>query len=233
MQSETHGSKFLKVGASLARVLIPESIRRSRLYSTARHLIVPHDNVYDRNYYAVEVSGAASASAAIMAKSMFDCFKPISVIDVGCGTGALLASFRDCGCEVNGLEYSKAGIAACEKLGLLVRKFNIERDDLTASRQYDIVTSFEVAEHIPSWHADRYVDLLCRLAPLAVMSAATPGQGGTDHVNEQPHSYWIEKFIHRGYNWDEAICGQFAEHWRKSGVASFYYENVMVFRRRA
>jgi hypothetical protein len=52
-----------------------------------------------------------------------------------------------------------------------------------------MVTSFEVAEHIPERLEDRYVDMLCLLGNLIVISAATPGQGGMDHVNEQPHAY--------------------------------------------
>jgi hypothetical protein len=32
-----------------------------------------------------------------------------------------------------------------------------------------------------------------------VFSAAIPGQGGVNHINEQPPKYWVEKFWRRGF----------------------------------
>jgi hypothetical protein len=64
------------------------------------------------------------------------------------------------------------------------------------------------------------------------LSAATPGQIGTDHVNEQPHSYWIKKFQSNHYSFEETSSKQLSQHWKTSNVASFYYDNVMVFLRR-
>ena len=149
------------------------------------------------------------------------------MIDVGCGTGALLAAFRECGCTVNGLEYADPGIEYCRRRHLPVRKFNVEKD--TLAERHDLVTSFEVAEHLPSWIADKFADLLCSLAPIVVMSAATPGQGGLDHVNEQPHSYWKDRFKRRGYTFDGDASADLADQWRSAGTADFYYKNVMVF----
>ena len=72
--------------------------------------------------------------------------------------------------------------------------------------------------------------LLCGLSSIVIFSAATPGQGGTDHVNERPHSYWIEKFSARGYSHDGTNSKKFAQEWSAAHVANFYYENIMVFR---
>jgi hypothetical protein len=47
------------------------------------------------------------------------------VIDVGCGTGALLEVLKDYGCTCLGLEYSEAGLKMCRSRGLDVRKFDI------------------------------------------------------------------------------------------------------------
>jgi hypothetical protein len=57
----------------------------------------------------------------------------------------------------------------------------------------------EVGEHLPEDKADVLVDTAVRHARKAVIwSAATPGQGGHEHINEQPHEYWVEKFAQRG-----------------------------------
>jgi glycosyltransferase involved in cell wall biosynthesis len=87
----------------------------------------------------------------------------------------------------------------------------------------------EVAEHIPARLADSFVNLLCSYSSIIVFSAATPGQGGTDHVNEQPHEYWIEKFWQRGFGWDKDRSIQWRSIWRQKGTASWYSKNLMVF----
>lgn len=206
-------------------------VRRSSALKIIAHVVRPHNWTYHKNYYAETVEPAARDSAASMASSIIERFKPRTVIDVGCGTGALLETFRELGCEVYGLEYSDAALAYCHQRQLPVKKFNITRDQLQAQR-YDVAVSFEVAEHLPSWSADRYVRLLCSLSPLIVMSAATPSAGGgTDHINEQPHSYWIDLFTQKGHIFDPIASERLASAWRATGVVAYWYpDNVMVFR---
>lgn len=208
-----------------------KSIKMSRVYQTARHLIRPHDFIYEKIYYDNEIEGESLNGADVMARSMVESFRPKTVIDIGCGTGALLAAFKGLNCEVQGLEYAEAGLAYCRKRGLSVRKFNIERDRL-GEEQYDLAVSFEVAEHLPVWSAKRYVGLLCKLSPIVVASAATPGQGGRDHINEQPHSYWKRKFDDNGYSFDQNTSEKFSQAWKAAGAAFWYCDNVMVFLRR-
>jgi SAM-dependent methyltransferase len=196
------------------------------------HHLLPHDFRYPRSYYKNDVESTAAPSAASMAKAMYEWATPSSVVDVGCGTGALLASFRECGAtRLLGLEYSTAGIEFCRKRRLPVTRFKIGRDRIP-SDQFDLAVSFEVAEHLSPQIADRYVDLLCALSGRIVMSAATPNQGGSDHVNEQPHSYWIKKLERRGYKYRESQSSKFRQQWREANTAPWYSDNVMVFCRR-
>jgi hypothetical protein len=89
----------------------------------------------------------------------------------------------------------------------------------------------EVAEHLPEAVADRYVELLTSLSPLVVFTAAPPGQGGSDHVNEQPPSYWILKFQQRDFGHDDGLTRRWRESWEASGVVeSWYHQNLMIFR---
>src|SRR5262245_12113847 len=179
------------------------------------------------------IEGPAVASAPAMARTIVEHFHPHSVVDIGCGTGALLVAFRDLGCSVSGLEYAEAALRYCRERNLDVRKFDIERQVLRQAARSDLAVSFEVAEHLPEKRADRFVDLLCSLAPIVVCSAAKPGQeGGLDHVNCQPQSYWIEKFERRGYRFDHVAAGALCAQWRAQGVTWYYYENVMAFRGR-
>jgi SAM-dependent methyltransferase len=183
--------------------------------------------VYSETYYARDVETAATEAAPLMAASLAELFNPSSVIDVGCGTGALLQEFQKLGCSVLGLEYADAGLFCCRKRGVPCTKFDITRDKFNG--RYDLAISFEVAEHVAPWSANRYVKLLCGLSNNVVISAATPGQGGTDHINEQPRSYWIKKFEANGYRQHAARSRELSSKWRSKKIANFYSTNVLVF----
>jgi hypothetical protein len=129
------------------------------------------------------------------------------------------------------LECSEAGLAQCRAKGLEVRAFDLERDRLLPPRDgFDVVISTEVAEHLPERVADAFVDALASQGDVIVFTAATPGQGGLDHVNEQPHSYWIAKFATRGLAFDEATSLRWRAAWRNR-TATWYADNLMLFRR--
>ena len=65
------------------------------------------------------------------------------------------------------------------------------------------------------------------------VTAAPPGQGGTGHVNEQPQSYWIDRFRTEGMEYDEGRSREVATGFRREGVRSTWLaDNVMVFVRR-
>jgi SAM-dependent methyltransferase len=170
--------------------------------------------LYDPDYYDCDVENPAIRSVETMSESIYDGFKPKSIIDVGCGTGALLDALRKRGCEVCGLEYAEAALRLCRAQHLPVLKFNLERDVFTDQRVFDVAISMEVAEHLPARVADRYIRLLTRLSSVIVFTAAPPGQGGrvgTDHVNEQPPSYWIAKFHQRGFEHHEVLSRTWLE----------------------
>lgn len=187
-----------------------------------------HDEIYDGYYYDETVEGPAAESCRIMASTLCAAFSPRTAIDVGCGTGALLEAFQDNGAQARGFEYSDAAIARAVGRGLQVEKLDLEAVDRIPA-EADLVVSMEVAEHLPESCSDRYVRLLTEAGNRVVITAATPGQGGTDHVNEQPNEYWIAKFAALGFGYDKSLSETFRLNWRGRGVASFYSNNVMVF----
>jgi cyclopropane fatty-acyl-phospholipid synthase-like methyltransferase len=189
-----------------------------------------HQEIYDKRYNDF-LDAVASESAPAMAATIERIFKPNSIIDVGCGAGTLLLQLKRNGFEVKGLEYSDAGIARCREKGVQVEKFDLETQ-APIQGSYDVTVSFEVAEHLPGSLADNYVRVISQFSPVVIMSAATVGQGGHDHVNEQPHEYWIEKMQRRGFDYDRQTSYQVRAEWAEKGVASWYANNIMIFRRK-
>jgi SAM-dependent methyltransferase len=195
--------------------------------------LLAHDDIYDASYYE-SVEQTAADSAGPMAATILRDLAPTSVLDVGCGTGALLATIQAHGVRaVRGLEYSADGLARCRERGVEVAPFDLEHDSSGPVTPAHVVVSLEVAEHLGAKFADRYADLMaCHVAPggWLVFTAATPGQGGKGHVNEQPHRYWIEKMRARGLRYDAQRSLAWRAEWT-GNVARWYSANLMLFQR--
>jgi SAM-dependent methyltransferase len=189
------------------------------------------EDLYDREYYFY-VDAESTRSAPVIVESVVTQFAPRALIDVGCGTGALLSAFKAKGIKTVGLEYSSAGLKVCRDRGLDVYQFNIESDRPQNLGKFDAAVCFEVAEHVAERCADALVDLLTSFAPVVFFTAAVPGQGGgADHINEQPHEYWIEKFQKKGYQLLPDITDKWRREWSSKDVAMFYSMNIMVFKK--
>jgi SAM-dependent methyltransferase len=149
-----------------------------------------------------------------------------SVIDFGCGTGTWLSVFKKCGIEkITGLDGDWV-----DKTQLLIDEDCFVEQDLTKSmnndEKYDLAISLEVAEHLDEKFADSFLDNLCEKSDLIIFGAAVPNQGGTNHVNEQWQSYWVNKFEMRGYTAIDLLRGKFANNKK---VKYFYAQNALVY----
>jgi SAM-dependent methyltransferase len=192
-----------------------------------------HDDIYDESFYEEWNEPRIKQEYSAMAEEIIRFFNPSSALDVGCGSGNLMNELKVRGINIKGLEYSTVGIKICLERGLDVKKFNLEKDRLEDDSTFDVVISTEVAEHLPESCADPYVDLLCKSSErVVVFTAAPPGQGGKDHVNEQPNEYWINKFTQRGFTFDESTSLECRDAWKARQVINdFYWKNLMIFKR--
>ncbi len=123
-----------------------------------------------------------------------------SVIDFGCATGHWINALQKTGIKVLGIEGGENAkdMLVCDP-NLVV--FADLREPLNnIAGEFDMVMSIEVAEHIEHKFVDKYIDNMMRFNPrLIMMTAATPGQGGEFHVNEQESEYWDNLFLKKGY----------------------------------
>lgn len=78
--------------------------------------------------------------------------------------------------DIPGMDGARADVSS-----LAIPPSSFEVADLTdpplRSGSFDLVISLEVAEHLPSASADRFVRFLTSLGPAIAFSAATVGQG--------------------------------------------------------
>lgn len=171
----------------------------------------------------------ASGSAEVIVPLVLDWVQPRSVVDVGCGTGTWLAMFLKLGVQdVLGVDGDYVDRAMLE---IPADRF-LPRDlsaPLRLDREFDLVLSLEVAEHLPASSADTFVDSLTRAGPVVLFSAAIPHQGGTSHVNEQWPEYWAELFRRRGYDVYDCVRGRV---WHDPRVCYYYAQNALLFVRR-
>ena len=103
---------------------------------------------------------------------------------------------------------------------------DFEKDMDGISGSYDLCISMEVAEHLPDRFASPFVDLLTRLSPVVLFSAAIPEQGGTDHFNEQWPSYWAARFRKQGFRSVDVIRPAV---WADKKVKWWYRQNTILY----
>jgi len=213
------------------------SPRRLRRYIKSQSWFVPlsrrmfGSDVYSDSYYA-ELERLESRSVQIIADWVVKHLRPRRVVDVGCGSGNLMAALSDRHVEVFGVDVAEAALQRCAARGVRAERFDLTGDTPLPGAPYDLAISCEVAEHLDEQYADRFLDHLATAASTIYMTAAEPNpvKGvGLHHVNERPNAYWIEKMLLKGWRLDELATAsarrQFAE-----GVVG-YLARPMVFSR--
>ena len=84
------------------------------------------------------------------------------ILDVGCGRGWFLEEARKRGWAVYGTEYSKKAIEICESKGIRMKEGKLDSTSFD-TKEFDVVTSFEVIEHINNPNEElNHINLLLR-----------------------------------------------------------------------
>jgi SAM-dependent methyltransferase len=157
---------------------------------------------------------------------LLELIHPISVIDIGCGTGGWLSIFLEHDIQdVTGVDgdYIKR-----DQLRIPSDRF-IAADLLlpvTLQRRYDLVLCIEVAEHLAATAAGQLVSTLTSLGRVVLFSAAIPYQGGVGHKNEQWPDYWKERFAARDYSLVDCIRPKV---WAHPQIQPYIAQNVVLF----
>lgn len=156
---------------------------------------------------------------------------PKSYFDVGCGTGVMVKVAEKLGLEAYGVDQ-----LVDETWPKNFFHKNLSERFVLPSGPVELVTSFEVAEHIEEQYHEMFCDTVAyHVAPghhFLLFSAARPGQAGTGHVACRPAEYWHQEMIKRGLSYNGSITMNLALVWSNIGSPlNYMWDNLMVFER--
>lgn len=172
------------------------------------------------------VDRCATISAKEFVKDFDPGFPIKSILDVGCGRGAWL--------RVWAMEKQVESVGVdgdyVDTNNLLIDKkdfyqFNVEQP-FDLNRKFDLVECLEVGEHVQESASKQLVENLIKHSDCILFSAALPGQGGTNHINEKDFSFWINIFKSYGY---EAYDYPRIKSYDKMQMMPWYRYNMLLY----
>ncbi len=92
------------------------------------------------------------------------------VLDLGCGTGELLAHLRDArGCSGYGIEIADANVLACTQRGVNVIQLNLEEGlAMFEDQSFDVVLQLDTMQHLR--HTERLLRETARVGRIGIVS---------------------------------------------------------------
>lgn len=180
---------------------------------------------YTEEFYKKQRDGSR-LSAEEIAPLILELIQARSVVDVGCGVGTWLSVFKRHGVEdILGVDGDYVEKTMLEIPAEKFMPFDL-RKPLYINRQFDLVISMEVAEHLPVECSEDFVDSLTRLGPVVLFSAAIPFQDGKNHINKQWPDFWSKLFEQKGYVLIDPIRKKI---WQNDQIEVCYRQNTLLF----
>jgi len=176
-------------------------------------------------YFSWQAESAERSARAVVPLVMTR-FRPESVVDVGCGSGAWLQVFTEHGVEdvfgVDGPYVQPASLRIAEE--------HFVRCDLSEpcrlDREFDLVISLEVAHYVAKDDAPALIESIVALAPAVLFGAAVPHQPGGPGQNRQWPSWWAALFARHGFHpqdWLRPLV------WEDERVDWWYAQNTILY----
>lgn len=187
-------------------------------------------HIYDNKFFKNTIKFEAD-SASSFVDVVLKYYNPESIVDIGCGAGIYLNEFNKKGIKnifgIDGAPSAKEEfLLEKDKLVIfdLAQKYNFKE-------KYDLSLCLEVAEHLEERDADNLVETVISASDNIIFTAAVPGQGprSIGHINEQPHSYWIEKFETSNFIYLKDKTEKMRGEMKEKKVVWWIVDNLMVF----
>jgi hypothetical protein len=126
---------------------------------------------------------------------------PNSVVDVGCGRGVWLRAWREKGItKLIGLDGPWNSQEQMVDQSIAFHAIDLNKPiRCCEGEKFDLAMTLEVAEHLEPASASTFIESLIKLSDVVLFGAAYTKQGGLNHLNERPHTYWANIFASFGY----------------------------------
>lgn len=183
---------------------------------------------YCEQFWQDEIKTSKEAAQAIV-PLIIKYLNPLNVIDVGCGSGMFVDQFLSHHIAAVGIDHPSTYSHYVPPLTRFIGH------DLTTPLTFkvykwaDVVLCFEVGEHLPDSSSNILIETITSLSNTVLFGAAVPGQGGWNHINEQPVQYWQDKFGRIGYRIADGDNDLISEI-RNCGAASWYRNNIHLYK---
>ena len=145
--------------------------------------------------------------------------RPGSALDAGCAMGFLVEALRDRGVEAYGFDISDFALSQARED---IRPFLWQASAATPlERDYDVIISTEVLEHLSPMEAEAAVENICNHTSDVIFSSSPDDFREATHLNVRGPEYWAELFAQHGFyrdvDYDVDYIATWAVRFRKSG----------------
>lgn len=152
--------------------------------------------------------------------------KPASILDIGCGTGTWLNVAKELGVsKVLGLD-----TPFVNKELMLISNEEFVPTDLSKpfhiNQKFDMAICLEVAEHLHEKTTTAFIKSVTNHTDVVLFSAAIPGQGGQNHINEQWPNYWANLFKAVGFDAHDILRNKI---WDNANIHWWYRQNIVIY----
>ena len=150
------------------------------------------------NYFESDLLRNTLAS---FAKNITNDLHPTTVLDAGCAMGVLVSEFRKLGVEAYGIDFSEYAI---ENADPIARPYCVQgslADPIPESlnRRYDLITCFEVLEHMSEEEGLKAIENLTKLSDTIIFCSTPDDFEDPTHINVRERYYWAQCFAKFGF----------------------------------
>jgi SAM-dependent methyltransferase len=169
-------------------------------------------------------------SSKYLAELIFNRFHPKRCIDLGCGTMSFVNRLSELGVRAYGVDGSEFNSRFAEGAKYIAHDLS---KSFHLDKKFDLVTSWDVFEHIPESSEKVLVDTVKRLSSKWVLLSIDSSEWGRYHVNCKPKGYWRQLFVLAGFTFEKKVTKELCEAILADEriTSNWYGRHLSVFRR--
>lgn len=146
-----------------------------------------------------------------IAERLIEDFHPRTMLDAGCAIGVLVEAMRDRGVDADGIDFSDFAVKLARED---IRPFlTVGSITEPLRKHYDLITCFEVVEHMAPLDADQAIANLCSFTDEVILTSTPLHYRDPTHTNIHPQEYWTERFARHGFIRDVDYDGSYIAPW--------------------